>query len=143
VRWQRQWFGRLRGDVELSNAREPRFGHSDPGLDTERPTDPLSEELVHAHAGDPTDDLTGQPSERQRVVLVDVARLQERLLFRQYLHHPIPVQDICWLQIFSNGREACAMGEQPPHRHRAFAVSSKLRPVRADRRVQVEPAFPH
>ena len=34
------------------------------------------------------------------------------------------------------------MGKQPPHRHGTLTVTSELRPVRADWRIQVEQAFP-
>jgi hypothetical protein len=77
------------------------------------------------------------------VVLVDLPRRQERFFLSEHLDNPVPVRDIAELEVCPNSRKTRAMRHQPPYGHRALAVLIELWPIRAHRRIQVEPAFPY
>eukprot|EP01036_Dinobryon_divergens_P045422 gene45423-biopygen36662 len=113
---------------------------TDPGGSLERCRDHLPERHRNGLAGDPPDHLADQPAMRDRMIGIAGARLPQRPLRREQSGDSRPVEDVVEPQILARRRQSGLVVEHLPHADVVLAGRRKLRPVRRDRRVVVQPA---
>jgi len=113
--------------------REP-----DPEVEVERFGDLLAEERAQRAAADTPHDFSDEVPEGQGAVAVARARMPQRLLCGQRVDHEIPVtQSSIGNRLAQRGHTRLVV-EQLANGNRFLSVLAELRPVRRDRRVDVE-----
>src|SRR4051794_25041007 len=93
-------------DAALAIGREA----SDPGVDSQRSCDPLSEKVADAPAGQPANDLAVQVAECERVVPGCGPRHPERLGRRPRLDAQLPIGNVTALDPGPGGQEGQSGG---------------------------------
>ena len=115
-----------------------RLGKSDPQVEIERFGNLLAKERAERATGDAAHDLADEMAVRERVVAVARAGRPQRRLLGEPVHDELPVAVPVLGNRLRERGEPGLMCEQHAHGDRVLAVLRELRPVRRDRRVEVE-----
>ncbi len=75
------------------------------------------------------------------MITVRGVRLPQGALRLQRSNHGVPGENVFEAQWAVDGRQACAVAEEPADRHLLFALGGELGPVFGHRCVEVEPAL--
>lgn len=118
-------------------------GEADPRVGLQRCGDELVEVLADRFAGDPADDLTGEPAVGEGVIRVPLAGGPQWLQGCQATRDDVPVDDVLDIQEIAWRREPGPVGEKIGDRDLFFPFGGELGPVGRDGSPVVEESVLH